>query len=271
MNLNTNSKPKKNKQDFFWRMKAAQDTVLIQTAGSIAFFVVISLINRSLDAGIAFMAAMYFHERGHLFFFIKYGVDAHVRNIFPLGMVAAPKTKEENARSDTLPWWQIANILQAGPAVNAVQLAFGVAMMKLNILPDLAYFIVYMNGMLGLFNLLPLGNMDGGQLFHVIFSSMKKEYDIALSIAVSIVAVGATYLIIAPNWSHGAWGVAYSVWQNIGWLPFLILFAAGLAHKQGRDNDEHWKSTQAMTPIQIAIQLALYFANVALMLWLFSI
>ena len=144
-------------------------------------------------------------------------------------------------------------------------------MVRFNILPEFAHQVVYINGLLGLFNLLPFGNMDGGQLFLLIFSSMKKKYDIILSVVVSLAMVVSTYFIVAPYGSRGGWAVAYGLWQQVGWWPFALLFAIGLATKQGMDNDADWESPQAMTPIQIFIQLALYFANVTIMLWLFSI
>lgn len=271
MSTATSTKPKESNTDFFWRMKEKQDNPIMQLAGGLAFFFIISAINRNWLAGLAFMLSMFFHELGHLLFFLKYGIDAHIRFIFPLGMAAAAKTKEENARSDLLPWWEVSNILQAGPFMNTIQMAIGVCLVYLNIWPEFGYQVIFVNGMLGLFNLLPLGNMDGGQLFHVIFSSLKKTYDIAFTLIVLSITLATTYFIVEPSLTYGGWGIASSLWQNVGWWPFLILFAAGLAHKQGRDNDEYWKSSQAMTPVQIGIQFGLYVSNIVAMLWLFSI
>ena len=252
-------------------MKEKQDKPILQIAGSIAFFLIISAINRSHQAGIAFMAAMFFHECGHLFFFWLYGIKANIRNIFPLGMVASAINRAENARSDLLHWWKVANILQAGPIINTVQLAIGVCMVKFNVLPEFAHQVVYINGLLGLFNLLPFGNMDGGQLFLLIFSSLKKKYDVLLSVIVCVVIIVATVVIVTPYWSRGGWAVAYSLWQQVGWWPFVLLFAIGLATKQGMDNDADWESPQAMTSYQVAGQLAIYAANVSVSLYLFSL
>lgn len=217
------------------------------------------------------MAAMFFHECGHLFFFWYYGIDANVRNIFPLGMVASAKTRAENAKSDLLHWWKVANILQAGPIINTLQLAIGVLLVKFAVVPEFGHQVVYINGLLGLFNLLPFGNMDGGQLFLLIFSSLKKKYDIILSVVVSLAMIVSTYFIVAPYWFRGGWAVAYGIWQQVGWWPFALLFTVGLVTKQGMDNDADWESPQAMNYSQVATQLAIYAANVSIALFLFSL
>ncbi len=257
--------------DFFWWLKDKQDTPAMQTIGYLVFFVGISLAFKDIRAGFAFMIATGLHEVGHLYQFLKYGIDSHFRVILPFGFAAAPKTKYENKRSDLLHWWKIANILQAGPIVNTILLAIGVFMVKQGLFVEFAKYLVYMNGVLCIFNMLPFGMMDGGQFFITIFSSMKKQFDILLASVVSIAVLIATIEITMPYWSHGGWGIAYGLWQAKGWWIFAFLFAIGTAHKQGMDNDEYWKSAQAMSPIQIFIQLAIYAVNISAALWLFSI
>ncbi len=220
---------------------------------------------------LAMMIAMYWHELGHHLVFMYNKITSIIVVIFPLGAVAAPKDKEEDARSDLLPWWNIGWMLLAGPTMNMIAMLGGLAMMHFNFLPTLGYELVFINGLLGAFNLLPLGDMDGGQFFHVIFSTLKEKYDVfvaILGIAVSVAIIGA---IFYTSIGLGFFAIVRTLLQNSGLVFFLILMATGLWHKQGKDNPLHWKSPQAMTIKQVAIQLTYYLALVAVTLFLLTL
>ena len=258
-------------QNLVWWLIGKQGNPKAQILGFVAFFVIFWIAYQSPWAATAMMLAMYLHEAGHYVLFVANGIKARVLLLFPLGAVAAPITKEEDERSDLLPWWNIGWILQAGPTMNVVQMIIGVILVHTGFLPLLGLNMVYINGMLAVFNLLPLWNMDGGQLFGVIFSSLKEEYDVYLAVFGVVISVLIVAVILTTAISHGFLGVLWAIFKYFGPLSFFLLFAAGIWHKQGKDNPLHWKSVQAMTVKQVVIQLAYYFSLVILTLFLFTL
>lgn len=118
--------------------------------------------------------------------------------------------------------------------------------------------MIFINGLIGLFNLLPLINMDGGQLFHVIFSSLKERYDLVVAVLATAISAVIIIGIFASPIGQGAIFVLRALFYNFGGIFFLLLMAAGIWHKQGKDNPLHSGSKQAMTVKQVAIQLAFY-------------
>lgn len=258
-------------QNLVWWLIGKQGNPKAQILGFIAFFIIFWLAYQSPWASVAMILSMYIHEVGHYVLFVMNDIKARVLLLFPLGAVAAPIDKAEDERSDLLSWWNIGWLLQAGPTMNVVQMIIGLIFVKTGFLPLLGVQMVFINGLIAIFNLLPLWNMDGGQLFHVIFSSLKEEYDVVLAaIGVTVSVLIVAVLLISPI-GHGILGVLWALFHDFGVIAFLLLFAAGIWHKQGKDNPLHWKSTQAMTMKQVGIQLAYYFFLVILTLFLFTL
>lgn len=212
----------------------------------------------SVTGMMAMFVGVYLHEFGHYLVFVKNGIKTIILLLFPLGAVAAPESKEENEKSDLLPWWDISWLLLAGPAVNVLLVLVG-AVLKNTAFSDFGNQLVYYNVMLALFNLLPLWNMDGGQLFHVVFSSLKEEFDTALAV-VALVGVAVIIGIIFATTITGAGIYSFMIvlFNNFGLFVVLILLVAGIWHKQGKDNPLHSKSAQAMSLKQVGIILAVY-------------
>lgn len=256
---------------FLWWMIDKQKGWKAQLAGIIGFWVLISLAYQSQTAGTVFISSMYFHELGHWIMFWTYNIKARIMLLFPLGAVAAPITPAENKRSDDLHWWKISWILIAGPAFNLLLMAIGLWCLRIGFLPEISYYVVYINGGLAIFNLLPLGNMDGGQLFHVIYSSLKEIADFILTTVSFIVAGLIIWYVVGSPVGQTAFSVLYKAFQNIGILSVSIFVAIGLAHRQGRDKPEHANSPQAMTGWEATFHIGLWLTLVVLCLYMFSI
>ena len=254
-----------------WWMIDKQKGWKAKRAGIIGLWARISLAYQSQTAGAVFISSMYFHELGHWIMFWTYNIKSRIMLLFPLGAVAAPITPAENTRSDELHWWKISWILVMGPAFNLVLMAIGLWFLKIGFLPGISYYVVYINGGLAVFNLLPLGNMDGGQLFHVILSSLKEIGDFIVTAISFIVAGIVIWYVIGSPIGQSAWTVLYKAFQNFGLLSVVIFIAIGLAHKQGRDNPEHANSPQAMTGWEATFHIALWLVLVVTNLYMFSI
>ncbi len=258
-------------ENLVWGMIRKQGNPIHQVLAFLAFLFGLWFAYQSFEAALAFVVAIVLHEFGHWFIFQLNDIKAKVYLLFPLGAVAAPVTKEEDDRSDLLPWWNIAWMLLAGPTINFVQMVAGLAMIHFGIFPSFGYELVLINGMLGAFNLLPLINMDGGQFFHVIYSSLKEEYDFLVAIVGLLITAAIVVIIYFSPLGQGALIILGIPAMKSVWVIFFGLMGAGIWHKQGKDNPLHSKSGQAMTPKQAVIQLTYYVLLVAGILFLMTI
>jgi len=257
--------------NYVWWLIAKQSGFWRQTLALLGFIGIFWLSFRDPNAAVAMIISMYLHEGGHWLVFAINKIKAKVLLLFPLGAVAAPIDKDEDARSDLLPWWNISWLLQAGPTVNVLLMLVGLAMQASGFLPVFATHLVYINGLLAAFNLLPVGNMDGGQLFHVIFSSLKEMYDVIVALLAIAISVIIVWGIMLPPAAMGGLAILQTTFSNIGLITFLLIFAAGVWHKQGKDNPLHSQSKQAMTVKQVAIQLAYYLILVSSTLYMLAL
>lgn len=251
-------------QNLVWGMIGKQGNMRSQIFAFLAFFGLLYLGYQSPWGPIAFIMAMYLHEWGHWLIFKINGIVAKVWLLFPFGAVAAPRDDAEDKRSDQLPWWNIGWFLQAGPTTNVALMLVGHFMLSVGFLPALASEMIFINGLLAAFNFLPLGNMDGGQFFHVIYSSLEEKYDrvvAAFGLLVCLVILGS---IFYSTLSQTAIMLYITLYRKSGMIIFLALMAAGVWHKQGKDNPLHSQSSQAMTVQQVAIQLIFYTGMVLL-------
>jgi hypothetical protein len=224
----------------------------------------------------ALIISMFLHECGHGLVFGLARIRYIILFLFPLGAVAAPINKEEDARSDKLHWYTISWLLQAGPAVNVLLILLFLALRPVfqqtfsgAILPQFAQDMIYVNGLLAAMNLVPLWTLDAGQLFKVIYSSLEEREDnwftgLLLSGAIVLLAI-----IGFPGFVSWAF-ILRNTFFRLGWVVFLLTFAVGLLNKQGRDDPLHAYSKQAMNNRQVLIQLVVYVVQVGITLWVFS-
>lgn len=245
-------------ENLVWGLINKQGNPKGQLLAFLGFMGILTLAYWHPVPALAFIVAMYGHEWGHWLIFTIKGIVAHVWLLFPMGAVAAPKDKAEDARSDQLPWWDIAWMLQAGPAMNFVMMLIGFIFLSAGIWPTFGRELILINGMLGAFNLLPLGNLDGGQFFHVIYSSLKERYDVIVAIVATLLSIAMILVLFNSPLGLGFIGGFFGLFTKWGYSVFLVSFAAGIWHKQGKDNPLHSKSLQAMTVKQVIIQVVFY-------------
>lgn len=258
-------------ENLVWWLIGKQRNIQSQIFAFIGFIAIFWIAYQNPWAAIAMMMAMYFHELGHFIIFSLNKIKSTVLLLFPLGAVAAPVNKEEDVRSDLLPWWHIGWLLQAGPTMNAILMFIGLILVRINLLPLLGGQLIYINGLLCLFNLLPLVNMDGGQLFHVIFSSLKEKHETVLAVLSVVLSSLVIWIVLFSPAGLSVIGVLKSLFYNSGLILFLLLMSAGIWHKQGKDKPLHAVSTQAMTVRQVVIQLGYYVSLLIISFILFSL
>lgn len=260
-------------QSLVWRLINLQRPWYIQVLAFIAFVLSFRFIfNWTWSLTLAMIISMFLHECGHAFVFWLAKIRFLILYLFPLGAVAAPVDKAEDARSDQLHWWTIAWLLQAGPAVNvALMLVF--TFLQPALTGDIFTFardMVYVNGLLAAMNLIPVWTLDAGQLFRVIYSSLEEHEDNWLTgfmlstVFLVLVAIGIGSGLI--SWEV----ILANTLIHFGWVVFLLIFALAILNKQGRDDPLHAFSTQAMNNTQVLIQVAFYVVLVGITLWLFA-
>gem|GEM_PF-1226251 len=217
---------------------------------------------RALSLGSALILQMYFHELGHLFVFRRNGIRSRIWWLFPLGAAAAPVDREEKRRSDGLPWNSVAWLLQAGIMANGAGMLAG-SLLRSASTGWPSHFggdLLTAGGVLAISNLIPLGKLDGGLLFHVIFSSLQEKDDVRVAwglAAILILAVLAAVVSIA--WLGFA-DLIIAFFLRTGWFVVFGLIATGIWHRQGMDNPAHAESAQAMTRRQALVHILYYVA-----------
>lgn len=258
-------------QSLVWRLIALQRPWPIQILAFVAFVLTFRfLFNWSWSLSLAMIISMFLHECGHAFVFWRAKIRFLILYLFPLGAVAAPIDKAEDARSDELHWWTIAWLLQAGPGVNvALMLLF--AWLQQVTTGDVYQFsrdMVYVNGLLAVMNLIPVWTLDAGQLFRVIYSSLEEHEDNWLTgFMVSSVLLLLLAIVGVPglvSWAR----ILGNTLMRFGWVLFLLVFTIAILNKQGRDDPLHAMSKQAMTNTQVIIQLIVFIIQVGITLWL---
>jgi Zn-dependent protease len=261
-------------QTLVWWLIDLQRGTTKQIIAVIAFLLAFHYLFRwSWSMSIALILSMFLHECGHALVF-RY---AHIRFIilylFPLGAVAAPVDKEEDARSDLLHWNTISWLLQAGPAVNVGLILLFLGLQPLIADPVMLRFakdMVYVNGLLASMNLVPLWTLDAGQLFKVIYNSLEEREDNWLTgILLAGVVILLLFIIGVPGFVSGSY-MLFNTLIRFGWVVFLIFFALGILNKQGRDEPLHAFSKQAMNNRQVLIHLMVYTLQVGITLWVFA-
>jgi Zn-dependent protease len=223
---------------------------------------------------LAMVVSMFLHECGHAFVLWRAGIRFLILYLFPLGAVAAPIDKDEDARSDQLPWNTISWLLQAGLIVNVLLMLLFTALQSVTALDNgveqFARDMVYVNGLLAAMNLIPLWTLDSGQLFKVLYNSLKEQEDNWLT-AVLLVGTALVLLFAVGVPGFLSWtSILVNAILRLGWIIFLIVFAIGILNKQGRDNPLYAYSRQAMSGQQVVGQVIIYLALVGITLWMFA-
>lgn len=261
-------------QSLVWWLIDLQRGSLKQTLAIIAFLLSFRFIFLwSWSMSLALIVSMLLHELGHAAVFRWARIRFIILYLFPLGAVAAPIDKQEDARSDQLHWNTLGWLLQAGPAVNVALILLFLILQPLLTSPVLNQFardMVYVNGLLASMNLVPLWTLDAGQLFHLIYSSLEEHEDQWLTrVLFGVVILLLLFIIGIPGFI--GWTImVFNTLTRFGWVVFLLVFTVGILNKQGRDDPLHAQSKQAMSNRQVFYQLIAYVVLVGITLWVFA-
>jgi hypothetical protein len=257
--------------DLIWWLIEKQNKSWIQNLAPIGFIVgftgIFSLtyhdVIQAFSISLALLIQMYCHEQGHHAIFKLSKVNSKVLWLLPLGAVAAPVNKQEDARSDRLPWFIIAWLTQAGITVNVILMGIGILLSNLagpNLIGKFGQDLTMTGGMLGISNLIPVWQLDAKMLFKVIFASLKQIDDRRFSVAITILAIGAITAAIVSSGISSIWPILIGFITHLGWIVVLLIMVAGIWHQQGIDDPTLAESKQAMTRAQAALHVAWYIA-----------
>ncbi len=156
----------------------------------------------ALGLGLALFGSVLLHELGHSLMAATYGISTRHITLYPFGGIAA-------IESEPKPGLEEFFIALAGPAVNFILAGLLAPAMLINL--QLFSFLVGINLVMGIFNLIPAFPMDGGRILRsLLMTKMSKRRSTMISLNMSLVWVVA-FLIVG----------AYFQWYG---LIFVGLF-----------------------------------------------
>jgi Zn-dependent protease len=203
---------------------------------------------------ILLFASVLLHELGHSLVALRYKIPVRSITLYIFGGVSQIDAEPPTAAAE---FW----IAIAGPAVSfALAILFWLLQPVLSGLAPLlalARYLAYMNGLLGLFNLIPGFPLDGGRVFRAI------AWGITHSLRRATVIAGNLGRFI------GFLFILFGVWQVLGgnfinglWIAFIGWFMDSAAVReiqtQGiRDSLAGHRVAQAMSRSHMAVSLIL--------------
>ena len=164
---------------------------------------------------VLFFGSIIVHELGHSVVALRYKIPVRRITLFIFGGVAQIAAEPPSARAELL-------IAIAGPLTS-----FALAALFLFLEPTLvsiapalavAKYLALINGVLGLFNLIPGFPLDGGRVFRAIVWGVNKNFRRATLIAANtgrffgflFIAVGV-WMVLSGNFINGLW-IAFIGW-----------------------------------------------------------
>jgi Zn-dependent protease len=164
------------------------------------------------------------HELGHSIVALRYKIPVRSITLFIFGGIAQIGAEPPSAVSE---FW----IAIAGPVVSfALALFFGLLQSLFGALAPLlavAKYLAYINGTLGLFNLVPGFPLDGGRVFRAILWGITHDLRRATRIAANVGRVIAFIFILV-----GVWQVFKGNFGNGLWIAFIGWFLESAASSQ---------------------------------------
>lgn len=161
-------------------------------------------VGESLLMGLALFASVVLHELGHAMAARYYGIRTRHITLFPFGGIAAIEQIPQNPTQEFV-------IAVAGPLVNAALVALFLPFALITGWWSLGL-IALLNGIMGVFNLIPAYPMDGGRVLRAMLSVPFGHIRASLA-AMAIGRLFALFFVVV--------GVAT-------WSPSLILVGAFL-------------------------------------------
>lgn len=153
--------------------------------------------------------SIFLHEVGHAMVFKYSGITPSILALFPLGMVALPRTKAGDQKAEMLPYWQFAVMILAGPLANLILLLYGALLSGASVNREFALWgedLFIINFILLLTNFMPIWKTDGGMLFRLVVHSLHNQRKVRLG----------TMAIIG----------------SISWIGLILVFASGYPLRQ---------------------------------------
>lgn len=164
----------------------------------------------SIGCILALFICVTLHELGHAFAAGRFGVKVPRIMLLPIGGMAEMESIPRRPREEII-------IALAGPAVNYVIIGLlmifvrfphGLNWNYIELSPaGFGRYLVLVNIMMGVFNLLPAFPMDGGRVFRAVLAmrfSYLRATQVAVGVGKVVALTGATYLIYKGNYLGGA-------------------------------------------------------------------
>lgn len=245
------------------RLIEVEDNRWIQLLAGLSFLTVLRLLYGGWSYALVIMLAMVGHELGHKLVYWRRKVKAKILFLFPLGMVTMPVNEEENEKSNKLSAWNLAWLAQAGVVVNVALMLWGQCLMMFenNWWSHLGRGLVEFNGFLCLFNLLPVGRLDGGLLFSLMGYSLERGEKKQLSMAMVMMAGMVLGMVLVPVVGPEKEMIVTRLLTTLGWLMIGVFFSAGVwFKKRAKTNFAINLGSKTMTKKEVTVHFCLYMA-----------
>jgi len=242
------------------RLIEIEDSRWMQCLAGLGFLVFFRSISSGWSYVLAIMVGMIGHEWGHKLVYWVKGVKTKVLFLFPLGMVTMPRGVEEDEKSNRLSRWSLAWLMQAGIMVNVSLMLLGQGLLIFSggWWSRFGMDLITINGFLSLFNLLPVGHLDGGILFLMMGSSLEVEERGQLSRAMVMLSGVLLGLVLSPAmWAEKE--VLPVLFGVLGWLAVGVVFSAEAWFK-GKTSISSMPelNSKVMTKKEIVVHFSLY-------------
>ena len=187
-----------------WKLGQVSGIDLCLHPSALLFFFLVSGMSTTLLGTIAIVVALFgsivLHELGHALMARRYGIGTADITLYLFGGVARLERMPRSAGPELL-------IALAGPAVNfAIVLGLLIVLVLANSLglPPLEFlqFVLGMNLVLGVFNLLPVFPMDGGRVLRALLSGplgRLRATEVAALLGRVIAVAGGVYFLTQGN------------------------------------------------------------------------
>jgi len=177
---------------------------------------------------ILLFASVLLHELGHSLVALRYKIPVRSITLFIFGGVAQIAAEPPSASAE---FW----IAIAGPAVSFTLAALLTLAQPFSAgfapLFALVKYVAYLNGTLGLFNLIPGFPLDGGRVFRAIVWGLTHSLHRATMVAATVGRIIAYGFILVGVWQMFSGNFVGGLWiAFIGW--FLESAASGQVHQQ---------------------------------------
>jgi Zn-dependent protease len=173
-----------------------------------------------------FMFAIALHELGHILTLAKFG---HQTRLIFIPFTGAATVPLDQTAVSKMKWYKMGIVYLAGPWVNFMLVLFATPFTLFVNSPEIvryANITIGINAALTVFNLWPLGGLDGGGFAKNLFESLHEASERAFVKTVRYMLIGVVLILVL-----------------IGKIPsFLTIIVAFWAIGQAANNDNKWNA-----------------------------